>query len=174
MSKIPDNVITQDSMNLRSMCNVAYANAMRFIDKYSGYGVGVVLEVRYGYNSQEYTETYTAHNIRLSGIQFAMHAEQLAGFNALMDISKLSDATDATLERIVVVTTGDDVAVNCGHCMQVLKSICGYTETDSSKFTIIGADRSEEDEETNPIWNIQRATLDEFMGDTYVENRDRS
>jgi len=169
------NVLHASGYTQRSLYEAAWRRSRNYIDEYSNYGVGAALGVRYVVNGDRYSKSYSAHNIRLSGVQITMHAEQLALFQAMLDISTLDDPTDASLDTLAVVTTGNDMAIECGHCMQVAHSVANYTDTDPSKFTVIAADQNKKPEENKVgVWKINRYTLSNFLNDSYVNNRERS
>lgn len=174
MTEDSDIVEVDGELIPRQLYETACDESQKFIDEYSNYGVGVVLVVRYEKDNTIKHKRYSSHNIRLSGMQVTMHAEQLCLFNALMDISELDDPTDATLDSMAVVTTGNDMAVKCGHCLQVASSVASYTDTDPSTFDIMPAKKPHKNgNEDNPkIWLAKEFTLDELIGDTYVTNRD--
>ena len=152
--------------------NIVLADTARRVstysmDTYSGSGVGAALLISF---DTEYM-IYSGCNINLSGMENKIHAEQIAAFQALMDMQGVGlDKDDARdyidLEKIVVVTNEHDLALRCGHCFQVLNGICSYIETDPYEFEYIAAAKDSNDE-----WEFIESTLGDEFGDSYVDRR---
>jgi cytidine deaminase len=137
------------------------------MDTYSEYGVGAALSITFGSESK----VYSGCNINLSGMENKIHAEQLAAFQALIDMQGLGLKDEGgkkyfDLNKIVVVTTENDLALRCGHCFQVLNGICSYTETDPYEFEYIAAANNSDGE-----WEFIESTLGDEFGDSYVDRR---
>lgn len=150
------------------------------IDSYSGYGVGAVLVTRLTTSTEpmEIYNTYGGMNINLSGMEVKIHAEQLALFQALTDM-RVSDLNDVLREntdifRIVVATSEDDLALDCGHCTQVIYGACEYLGTDPAEVGYSAVKAQQTMTEYGPdgvIWTWDRHTLKELKQTSYTEKR---
>lgn len=142
------------------------------IDSYSDYGVGVGLLVKADFDEAtggdkpkvEY-KVYGGCNINLSGTEIKMHAEQLALFQALMDIEYYDMRKYSYLEKIVVVTTEHDMALRCGHCFQVLHAGCEYLKSHPDNLIYMAARRE------NETWIGERFTLGDLFPGSYTMKR---
>lgn len=163
------DVRTHTNFTDTELCEYAKRESNSAVDDYSNYRVGAAIEVQLKYRYEKtvtVNRVYTGHNIRISGMQVTRHAEQLAAMSIIMDANNLGDHKSTSLKKIAVVTSGDDKAIKCGHCMQVLSSVCEYTGTNPSEFDVIAGNYSDTEE-----WDIDKYTLHELIGDTYVTNR---
>lgn len=165
------------------LAQLAASFASKGMDSYSDYGVGAVVQVDYfdedvndAGTREHYTHIYGGHNINLSGMQSKVHAEQIAIFQAMLDIEMSRLKEVATLDKIVIVTTENDMAVVCGHCLQVVRSICRHYGWDASEVEYIAAGyRGNEEKVENyhkSDWEIDVNRLSELLPQTYVENKD--
>lgn len=169
-------IVTEDGHEARKrLANIAYKESENAYDEYSGYGVGAVLQIKRPHNRYV---GYSAHNIRMSGVEHTMHAEQLAIFQSILDTQKIDGVSNLDVNLMMIVTTGDDIAINCGHCTQVLSSACNYYNTEPEDVTVIGAymENKIEDLDDRSLYECtktRRKTLDEMIGTTYVSNREK-
>lgn len=157
---------SNDSITLQAATAKRYAELK--LDTYSDYGVGAVLVV----DVADTKYLYGASNINLSGMEYKVHAEQMAAFQALLDIkaeitSIESHLDSITLERVVVVTTESDLALRCGHCFQVLNGLCSYLDSDPHDLEYIAARQNSDNE-----WELRETTLAEQFEDSYVDTRE--
>lgn len=160
---------------LVQLANRAWEESQRAVDEYSEYGVGAVLKME---ESLTGWQGYSAHNIRLSGIEHAMHAEQLCIFQAIMDYQRIIDHTRADPSVMMVVTTGDDIALNCGHCLQALSAACQHFDTDEETVDVIGVKMDEKismdgNSSLDEIVDARFNSLTGMIGSTYVSNREK-
>jgi len=156
-----------DPMDDEYLARIANRLSKYNMDTYSGYSVGAALAVAFDVD----TFVYSGCNINLSGMENKIHAEQLAAFQALMDMRMGGTGIDEVKEyldfkKIVVVTNEHDLALRCGHCFQVLNGMCSYIDTDPYEFEYIAAAKDDNDE-----WEFIRSTLGDEFGDSYVDRR---
>lgn len=145
------------------------------IDPYSDYGVGVALLVKLDFDEAtggdkpkvEY-KIYGGNNINLSGTEIKMHAEQLALYQALMDINYYDMREYASLEKIVVTTTKYDMALRCGHCFQVLHAGCEYLRSNPDRLDYIAAGKDDD------TWVMEKFTLGDLFPGSYTAKRDEN
>lgn len=153
------------------------------IDTYSEYGVGAIALVEFNSSpnkfvadGHEHLEVYGGININISGMEYKVHAEQLAMFNLVMDIETESIFKSCDLKKIVVATTENDHSLTCGHCLQVIRGLSehyGWTPSEVDYMSVAAPNGSGELDNQLPIeWEIEHHTLDELMPSTYVENRE--
>lgn len=155
------------------LASVANTQAEIGIDSYSNYGVGVSLLVKVDFDEAtggdkpevEY-KVYGGSNINLSGTEIKMHAEQLALYQAIMDIEYYDMRKYSYLEKIIVVTTEHDMALRCGHCFQVLQAGCQYLRSHPDKLDYIAA-RKEDN-----VWMMEKFTLGDLFPGSYTMKRD--
>lgn len=161
------------------LAGIAEAHAKAGMDSYSDYGVGAALLVEIsipngGYqnapsqmyrtgNSQK--EIYAGFNINLSGMEMKIHAEQLALFQMALDWHGTMMWENITIEKMVVVTTGDDASLVCGHCLQVLRGFCEELNQDAGDIWYIAANRV--DGEAG--WSYYPEKVKTLLGETYIE-----
>lgn len=174
----------------KGMAEVASDYADISMDSYSEYGVGAVLLVDVAPEWTYRGALYGGTNINLSGMEVKIHAEQMALFNALMDLrltnptedisdiySEDGDANNTpddfwdniTLSKMVVVTSENDMALKCGHCLQVLSGACEYLDSPPEDLTYIAAAGGD----GFGSYKYDRYTLQELIGDTYVNRRNK-
>lgn len=172
------NIGTQDS----ALAQLAGEFAARGIDSYSDYGVGAVLVTNYydedlhgDADKGHYRHIYGGFNLNISGMQNKIHAEQLALFQAVLDIEFSGLQEESTLEKIIVATTEDDYSLVCGHCLQVVRSFCEHYDWEPSEveYSATAYEGNEEMLENRHVadWEFRRNTLAELLQDTYIENR---
>lgn len=168
-----DRSIDHDAFNVktrRGKAELARLHAIDGIDEYSDYGVGSVVTIDTGLGSEESWHTYGGFNINLPGMQVKMHAEQMALYQALMDIEikdgGVSEESPVDLVDVMVVTTEDDLSLVCGHCLQVARSFCNAVGTDPDDVIYSAAALTDDNE-----FEYDRHPLSDLIGDTYVDNR---
>lgn len=151
------------------MAETAAMLANHGMDVKSQYGVGATVELSNG-------EVYRGFNIRFSGMEYTVHAEQLAMFQAVMDLQTAGLDLEVKPEKVIVVTNKHDGALVCGHCLQVISGMCEYFEWDKSEIEYTAARYGGEETYVKNFhrsgWEFDRHTLDELLPDTYVETRD--
>jgi len=169
--------------NEKEYARIAAQLAERGMDVYSGYGVGAIVVMNY-YDQEDGNELHEKHNtyiyggfnINISGMQNKVHAEQLALFQAMVDMEMSGMFKRAELEKVIVVTHEHDNSLVCGHCMQVFRGISEHYGWDTREIDYISAAYTEEEEKPknfhNSGWEFERHKLNELMGDTYVSNRE--
>lgn len=145
------------------------------MDSYSGYGVGAVLEVSYYEEDRSHkdsepheTHIYGGFNINLSGMQSKLHAEQLALFQAMLDMEIFHKFSYAELNKVMVVTTEHDLALLCGHCLQVMYGVSHHYKWNVEDIDYISAGLKNESDESQG-WKFRRHTLKELFGSSYVD-----
>lgn len=157
--------------------------AERGMDTYSGYGVGATLTMDYNdedtdpeIHKKHNTHIYGGFNINLSGMECKIHAEQLALFQAIIDMEVSGLFNVGELEKVVVVTTGNDHSLVCGHCLQVFNGVSVHYGWDIPEIEYMSAVyEGNEDRPENyhmADWDFDKYTLDELLGDTYVSNKE--
>jgi cytidine deaminase len=156
-----------DMIDDEHLADLARIYSNKALDTYSDYGVGAILVAHV--SGEWYV--YAGFNINLSGMECKIHAEQLAAFQLLLDISNDMEVhetmvEEVTLEKVIVVTSDNDGAVKCGHCFQTLNGICNYLESDPEKLKYIGAKKISSDN-----WEFSRASLAERFPGSYVDTR---
>lgn len=164
--------------SLDEMAEITTQHAEAGMDSYSGYGVGASLLVRFdlhetfendfGYN------LYAGCNINLSGMEVKIHAEQLALFQSLMDIECFDLREQATLERVMVATTENDLALRCGHCFQVLYGACEFLDSPPEELEYIAVKGQQTMTERGPDgvnWTYDKYNLEELFPESYTSRR---
>lgn len=194
MRNVDDNYLNATSE--KGMAEIAAEYARVSMDSYSEYGVGAALLVEVAPEWTHHSMVYAGTNINLSGMEVKIHAEQMALFQALMDLKHASPTDDfsdvysedgdadntpedfwgnVTLSKMVVVTTENDGALKCGHCLQVLSGACEFLNSDPEDLQYIAArGQATYDGRGNPDgvhYDYDRYTLQELIGDTYVTTR---
>lgn len=128
----------------RKLAEIAGKSVNAGMDTYSDYSVGVALSVSFhtkkvgseddidAGEDATHTETrvYAGSNINISGMEVKIHAEQLALFQAMLDIEEHGLQPYSQLQSVMVMTSEDDLALRCGHCLQVVAGACDYFEWD--------------------------------------------
>lgn len=166
-----------NSASSKGMAMIAKEYSEFSADPYSGYGVGAALLVKYPYDTfdsedldGDYRHVYAGFNINQSGMEFKMHAEQLALFQALLD-ARMRGADigkgdgHPELRQMVVVTTNHDLALKCGHCLQTLAP---YAD---DEMTYMAAAPIEKLRAGRYEWEYERTTFGELWGYSYTERR---
>lgn len=149
------------------LADLARIYSKKALDTYSDYGVGAILVTHVSGKQR----VYAGFNINLSGMECKIHAEQLAAFQLLLDISnamlnhKTTDE-EISLDKMIVVTSENDGAIKCGHCYQTLNGICNYLGSDPSQLEYIGAKKL-----IDGSWEFSRASLAERFPGSYVDTR---
>lgn len=150
------------------MAETAASLAVNGMDTKSHYGVGAVLRLDNG-------NTHNGFNVRFSGMEYTVHAEQLAMFQAILDLETCGLDIEVEPERMVVVTNSHDGAIVCGHCLQVISGIYDHYNWDKSELEYTAAKYTGEEERVRHFhcsaWEFDRHTLDELLPETYVERR---
>jgi len=157
--------------------------AERGMDTYSGYGVGATITISYHHDKEDdsvhkkhNTHIYGGFNINLSGMECKIHAEQLALFQAMIDMEVSGLFNVADLEKVVVVTTGHDHSLVCGHCLQVFTGVSDHYGWDISEVDYISAAYEGEEEKPENFhmseWDFEKFTLEELLGHSYVSNKE--
>lgn len=170
----------------RDIAEIAAAGASAGIDSYSEYGVGAAVVISFhdgdvgnavtleDMHEESHVEThiYGGSNINLSGMEVKIHAEQMALFQAILDIEETGMEPYAILEQVMVVTSEDDLALKCGHCLQVFAGACEHYSWDESRVGYHAAKgQTTYDGRGNPDgvhWDFRENTLKELIGETYV------
>ncbi|EGQ44101.1 MAG: cytidine deaminase [Candidatus Nanosalina sp. J07AB43] len=164
------------------LAQMAAELASNGVDTYSEYGVGAIAvvefrcsETNYASDTDIHTELYGGININISGMEYKVHAEQLAMFNLVADIQSEAILTDSNLKKIVVATTKNDHSLVCGHCLQVIRGLSDHYNWNPAEIEYISvADpdyRRDPEQVSSWNWEIKYHTLSELMPSTYVENR---
>lgn len=167
----------------RDLAEVASSLSQHGIDDYSDYGVGAAVQVSFtheneeGVQDEELRYVYGGFNINFSGMEYKLHAEQFALFQAIIDW-KCSGMGwedsgehywDMEVERVMVHTTEEDLALVCGHCLQVLSS------WDDEMDYIACRGQETYDDRGNPdgvAWSFREQKLSELLPTTYTQKRD--
>lgn len=151
------------------------------LDVYSDYSVGAVIEVSFDTDDVDSQDEvryhmYSASNINLSGMEYKIHAEQLALFQAILDIEEHGLQDCAELERVVVQTSENDKSLVCGHCLQVFVGACEHYGWDTEEvgynavsYTEMYGSRGSPD---GVNYQFDRNYLSELIPETYIENRE--
>ena len=167
-----------------NLAQLAAKLSERGMDTYSGYGVGAVIVVDYTGGRDAVADEFKKHNthiyggfnINLSGMEYKVHAEQLALFQAMLDMEISGLFSEPTLEKVVVVTTGNDHSLVCGHCLQVFNGVSDHYNWDIENIDYISAAyEGNEDKPENyhkSDWDFEKFTLDELLGKSYVSNKE--
>lgn len=172
------------SNNLVGKARLARDYAKRGKDSYSDYGVGAALTIEIAPEWTSEFVTYAAHNINLSGMQVKAHAEQLALFQMVLDIESSEPANvyddlyaglkhherksaikeNLSVDSMIVATTENDLALSCGHCLQVTHSVCQLYNCDPSDvaYTAVAFD------DNNNLFT-DKQTLTDLLPDTYSD-----
>lgn len=149
---------------------MARYHAINGMDQYSEYGVGAAVTIDTGLDAEETWHVYGGMNINLPGMQVKMHAEQMALYQALMDVALLTDGRmsdpDVDLVDVMVVTSDDDLSLVCGHCLQVSRAFCNTVGTDPDDVLYSAAALTDDHE-----FEYDRHKLSGLLGDDYVDNR---
>lgn len=137
------------------------------IEQCSGYAVAaaVQMEISSKDGDEEYT-VYTAPNVTYSGMEFKLHAEQLATWMGLLDAQLLGDSIDVNIKDVMVITSGDDIALKCGHCLQTIIGACRVLGHSPSGVRYM-AYNSEDG-----IDRFIVRSIEDLIGDTYVSRRE--
>lgn len=136
------------------------------MDTYSDLGVGAAVTVK----MDSSFNTYAGFNINMSGMQIKMHAEQLALFQAVLDIRD-KKVDDVELVGVTVCTTEDDGSLVCGHCLQTMRAFCEEFDAWSDHGMTYTSAILEGDYQ-KPEFTYNKRLLKNLLGETYVENRD--
>ena len=162
------------------LAGIAEAHAKAGMDSYADYGVGasILVEITIpngGYQnapSQMYQtgntqqEIYAGFNINLSGMEVKIHAEQLALFQIALDWHDTLMWDNLSIKKVMVVTTGDDMSLVCGHCLQVVRGFCKELRQVGDDVWYIAADRRSDDEGD---WKFNPNMRGELLGESYIE-----
>jgi len=167
----------------RLLAQLAAEYAEQGIDDYSDYGVGAIVVVDF-YDSEvdgdvderNFQHIYAGFNINLSGFQHKVHAEQLALFQAILDIETSGLKSNASLNKVIVATTDNDLALHCGHCLQVISAACREYGWNKRHVGYIGAAYTGEEKEVQNYhtsgWELDIHTVAELFGDSYIQTRE--
>jgi Cytidine deaminase len=151
------------------MAEAATKLANNGMDTRSDYGVGATVKLDNG-------NMYKGMNIRFSGMEYTVHAEQLAMFQAIADIETAGLDLQVKPEKIMVVTSEQDGAIVCGHCLQVISGMCDYYGWDTSEIeytaAVYGGEESSVKQFHRSEWEFDKYMVNELVSDTYVQNRD--
>ena len=157
----PDETLSDKARMAENLCEAG-------MDDKSDYSVGAVIECENG-------KLLKGINIRLSGMEYTVHAEQLALFKLIFEKETPNSIDGYTPAKVVVVTSEHDLALSCGHCLQVFSGACNYYGWDASEIEYTAAARFGQyyDELSSYLdnWVIDRHTLDTLIGDTYVQTK---
>lgn len=160
----------------RTMAELASGVSSLALDSYSDFGVGAAVEVQIDTPHRTQYHVYQGININLSGMEYKLHAEQMAVFNALLDLRNADVEEYATLKRVVVHTTENDHSLVCGHCIQVLHGVCNHLDqlpVDVAYWGVRGKELY--DGRGNPDgvhFTYRKENLGELIEKTYVHNRE--
>lgn len=166
-----------------SLAQLAAEFAERGMDERSGLGVGATAVVNYRddeLHQQEpedsHRHIYAGFNINISGMEYKLHAEQLALFQVALDIELANLQSQSDLEKVVVVTTDHDYSLVCGHCLHVARSFCEHYNWNSYEVDYIAAayEGSEENIDNFHLsdWGLERETIADLLPETYTSKRD--
>lgn len=156
----PDEEFTNEQM--LTAAGVSSDNA---VDQRSDYGVGVALQMKYNTDRTDTYHVYSASNIVFSGIQSKVHAEQLALHQAILDMETQGLSVYAEPVKCMVVTSESDLALKCGHCLQVYAGACEYYSWDMAEFDYV-AGRTTSDDDVSV--EFKESTVLDLIGTTYV------
>lgn len=182
MRHVNNEVFSTSSLAKRA--KVARDYAEHGLDEYSEFGVGASLLIHFdsitleedGGYSVDFTDneevknnrwmTYAGFNINLSGMEYKVHAEQMAIFQALLDIHRFDLKKYADVKGMVVATTEDDLSLCCGHCLQVTRTFVDHLNSNPDKVAYTAAAKSDNDGEK---FEYDSHNLSELLGYTYAE-----
>lgn len=159
----------------RVMAEIACRAADFSIDTYSDYGVGAAVEIQYAVPEGEEYHVYSGTNIRLSGMEYTVHAEQLALFNALADVKRTQMDSYATLNRVFVHTSENDHSLRCGHCLQVAHGVCCHMDQSPETVDYCSVKAQTLMTEYGPEgvdYDIREHKLTDLLPPSYTENRE--
>lgn len=149
-------------------------------DQYSDYGVGCSIVVNFGQgrNVGDVRSTgwnsnngiYAGFNINVSGMEYKVHAEQMAIFQLMMDMAEngipMDEESGVALGRVTVHTSENDHSLVCGHCLQVVRSFCDMVGQDPGKVEYVSVAEDSEGE-----FDFRSFSVDDLLSPSYVENR---
>lgn len=182
MRHVNDELFSTSSLSKRA--RIAREYAEYGLDSYSDFGVGVSLLIHFdhifvgedGEHEVEFTDkqevkdnrwmVYAGFNINISGMEYKVHAEQLAIFQALLDIHRWNLNEYADVKGMVVATTEDDLSLCCGHCLQVTRSFVDHLNSNPDKVAYTAAAKTDEE---GKEFEYDSHNLSELLGHTYAE-----
>lgn len=174
-------------VDMRELAEIAASSVNAGMDTYSDYSVGAAVAVSFhtklvGYednidagNDETHVETrvYAGSNINLSGMEVKIHAEQLALFQAMLDIEEKGLEPYSILQDVMVVTSEDDMALRCGHCLQTFAGVCDHYDWDETNVGYhAAAGQSTYDDRGNPDgvhFDYDENSLADLLPESYVE-----
>lgn len=174
-------------INLETLAQVAGQHSTWGLDPRSGIGIGASVLMDYSHSEADYQTApsrlyedpdnhryvYGGMNISLSGMEIKIHAEQLALFQAIIDIEQFKLNEFAEIEKVVVVSSRDTKELCCGHCLQVVRGIGKWLGQDPGKIDYIATEgksmlgRDGKPEGTN--WTYDKYKIDDLLPNTYCE-----
>lgn len=162
----------EEELDNEQLARVASEHAMCGVDSYSDVGVGAALMIKLNSSMFESTYTYAGFNIHISGMEYKIHAEQMALFQVILDAAHNRMSDLISLEKLVIDSTRDVIEWRCGHCFQVLAAGCQFFDCDPSEFEIIGVNgiemRGRDGKPEGVHYSFECSTLQEELGDTYI------
>jgi len=168
--------VTDQYDNVAELSTVADAatDAMESsMDGRSGYHVGAAVRahIEGGLSHDEKSSgteeyLYTGTNINFSGIQTKVHAEQMALRQLLLDMQQFSDKSDVRINDVVVRTSEDDMALVCGHCIQVFVGACEEFGFNPTSIRYIACSACEHPKSK---YKYEKKMLADLMAPSYVE-----
>lgn len=156
-----------DSVDERTLAMHALEVADYGYDEYSGTKVGAAIQVKFDFvDTDSARNVYSGCNLSFSGLEYKMHAEQFAVFNAIMHINKLDMWNMVEFEKLALHISSNEHHPPCGACLQVLRSV-------TDDMDIIGVKAQEMyDSRGNPdgvSLDCKHWSLRELLDQTYVD-----